>query len=162
VAALTNSLTVKKRLDKNTALLKLQRFCAYQDRCHAEVRSKLIELGVYGDDIEEVMTELIKENFLNEERFAKSFARGKFRMKQWGRQRILQGLQARHISEYCIKKGLAEIDETEYRATLRTILQRKKSEMTETNPFAVRQKLMQYAFTRGFETELTAAILEEI
>jgi regulatory protein len=72
-------------VSKEDALKKLQRYCAYQDRCHQEARRKLLDLGIYGDDLEEIISELISDNFLNEERFARSFARGKFRIKGWGK-----------------------------------------------------------------------------
>ena len=91
----------KKYISPEDALAKLQRYCAYQDRCHQEVRTKLIDLGVFGDTLEEIITDLIKDNFLNEERFARSYARGKFRMRKWGRIKIRQELKLRKISDYC-------------------------------------------------------------
>ena len=96
-------------MTKLEALKKLQKYCAYQDRCHQEVRSKLLDLGIYGDDLENVMVELIEENFLNEERFARSYARGKFRIKKWGKVRILRELKQRQISAYCIRKGMEKL-----------------------------------------------------
>ena len=115
----------KKWLSKEEALKKLQRYCAYQDRCHQEVRNKLINLGVYGQVMEEVIVELIQENFLNEERFAKSFARGKFRIKTWGRNRIRRELKLRAVSDYCIRKGMEEIPDDDYLEALDAFLQRK-------------------------------------
>ena len=90
----------KKYLSKEDALKKLQRYCAYQDRCHQEVRSKLLDLGIYGHDLEEVIVALIEDNFLNEERFARSFTRGKLRIKHWGRNKILQELKKKNI--FCL------------------------------------------------------------
>ena len=104
----------KKYTSPEDALKKLQRYCAYQDRCHKEVRSKLLDLGVYGDELEAIIAELVTENFLNEERFARSYARGKFRMRQWGKKRIVRELKVRDISEYCIRKALLEIEEDVY------------------------------------------------
>ena len=101
----------KKYLSKADALKRMQRYCAYQDRCHSEVRTKLIELGVYGDTLEEIMAELVIERFLDEERFARSYVRGKFRLKKWGRVRIKRELKLRKISAYCQRKGLEEIEE---------------------------------------------------
>lgn len=152
----------KKYLSKAEALKKLQRYCAYQDRCHSEVRSKLIELGVYGDTLEEVMAELIIDRFLDEERFACSYVRGKFRLKKWGRIRIRQELRRRKISAYCTKKGFEEIDEEEYQACLRAILEKKIKEYARKhNDYTARQKAAIYANGRGYEYPLIWEILRE-
>lgn len=153
---------MKHSINQEEVLKKMQRFCAYQDRCHSEVRNKLLELEVYGDRLESIMAELIRENFLNEERFARSFARGKFRMKQWGRLRILQELGRRDISEYCIRKAMEELDESEYQATLRVVLERKQADWSELPVFESRQKLVQYALRRGFEADLAWKILDTL
>ena len=100
----------KKYYSQEAALLKLQSYCAYQERCHNEVMTKLRDLGVYGDKADEIVAQLITDNFLNEERFAVSYARGKFRIKRWGKIRIRQELKLRQIPEYSIKKAMAEID----------------------------------------------------
>ena len=144
----------KGYITREEALKKLQRYCAYQDRCHKEVRSKLLDLGVYGHDLEEVIVALIEDNFLNEERFAKSFVRGKFRMKQWGRSRIVQELKLRKVSAYCIRKGLEEIEEDVYVETLDKILTKKADQLKEEDPFKKRAKLASYAIRRGFESKL--------
>lgn len=132
----------------------MQRYCAYQERCHKEVRSKLIDLEVYGQTLEQIMAELVTDDFLNEERFAKSFARGKFRLKQWGRLRIIQELKRRDISEYCIKKALEEIDDKEYLEVLAKVLFRKSDKIPSSDSQFIRQsKLAQYAISRGYEPE---------
>ena len=142
------------------ALAKARRYCAFQERCHSEMRSKLIEWGVYGDKLEEVMAGLISENFLNEERFACTFARGKFRMKSWGRNRIVQELRARRVSDYCIRKGLQEIAEEDYLAELEKLLRKKWEELSsEPDGFQRRSKLMRFALQRGFEQELISGAL---
>jgi regulatory protein len=151
----------KKYTSKADALVKLQRYCAYQDRCHQEVRSKLIELGCYGQDLEDVMASLIEENFLNEERFARSLARGKFRMKQWGRTRIRQELNMRNISDYCIRKAMEEINDVEYLKTLREVLEKRAAQIAETDDFARKGKLAQYAMSRGFEGEIVWEVLRD-
>lgn len=151
----------KKYLTKAQALQKLQRYCAYQDRCHSEVRSKLLDLGVYGDTLEEIMAELITERFLDEERFARSYARGKFRLKKWGRVRIKQELKLRRISAYCIKKGLTEIEETDYRETLFEILQKKQAEyLRKHEAYSARQKAALYAINRGYESTLVWELIK--
>lgn len=100
------------------------------------------------------MAELIADDFLNEERFARSFVRGKFRFKQWGHRRLLQELQQRQISAYCIRKGLEEIDPTEYRTTLEALVARRGTELTGADPIQRCHKTVQYAIQRGFEPEL--------
>ena len=153
----------KKYLSKADALKRMQRYCAYQDRCHSEVRSKLIELGVYGDTLEEIMAELIIERFLDEERFARSYVRGKFRLKKWGRVRIKRELKLRKISAYCQRKGLEEIDEEEYHATLREILRKKLVDyQRKYDAFQSGRKAAQYAQGRGYETALIWPIIREL
>ncbi len=143
----------KKYYSKEEALAALQRYCAYQDRCHQEVRSKLLSLGIYGMDLEDIMVQLIEEKFLDEERFARSFARGKFRMKQWGRKRIVQELKKRNISDYCIRKALTEIDEEEYHLTLHKVL-KKRFSLASGNKYERRKKAIDAALRRGYEPEL--------
>lgn len=137
-----------------TALDKLQKYCAYQDRCHKEVRTKLYELGIYGDDQGQIIVQLIAEDFLNEERFAKSYARGKFRMKKWGKMKIIRELKSRQISEYCIKKGLKEIDDEEYEKVLQILLEKKNDILREKNIYVRRKKLFNYAYQKGYESFL--------
>ncbi|CAH0996357.1 Regulatory protein RecX [Emticicia aquatica] len=144
-------------------LVKAANFCAYQERTHAEVRERLQKWEVWGDEAEEMITYLIEDNFLNEERFAKIFAGSKFRVKQWGRQKIKYELKARKLSEYCIKVGMAEIDDDDYIETLKTILEKKKHELrTEKQPLIVKQKLARYAIGKGFEGELVWEIIAQI
>ena len=144
----------KKYITREEALKKLQRYCAYQDRCHQEVRSKLLDLGIYHDDLEEIIVELIQDNFLNEERYARSFARGKFRIKSWGRNRITQELKKRKVSAYCIKKAMEEIEETDYLEKLETLLLKRSAQIKEPDPWKKRTKLAQFAIRKGFESQL--------
>lgn len=117
---------------------------------------------MYGDDLEEIMSELVTEGFLNEERFAQSYARGKFRMKQWGRLKIIRELKLRYISEYCIKKGLAEIDLEEYHDTLVRLLEKKLAVTREANPYKLRKKLTDFASRKGYEYYNIKMALEDI
>ena len=153
----------KKYFSKAKCLSKLQRYCAYQDRCHKEVRSKLLELGIYGHDLEEIMASLISDNFLNEERFAKSFARGKFRIRQWGRNRIQLELKRRDISDYCINKALQEIEEETYLRTLQAVIEKKAILLKpkEADSFKRKAKLAKFAIGKGYESTLVWKILEE-
>ncbi len=144
----------KKYHSKEEALLKMQHYCAYQERCHKEVRGKLLDLGVYGQNLENIIVDLIGGNFLNEERFACSFARGKFRIKKWGRTRILRELKMRDISSYCIRKAMKEIEEDEYQKTLQELLRKRANLIRDNNVFVLKRKIVQHAIRRGFEPEL--------
>lgn len=152
----------KKYISKEEALSKLEQYCAYQDRCHQEVRSKLLDLGIYGDDLEEIIADLISDNFLNEERYARSYARGKFRIKKWGKTRIQRELKMRKISAYCLRKAMEEIDEEEYEQTLIAIIEKKNKTLREVDAYKRRYKLVQYAIQRGFESSLAWTTVKEL
>ena len=151
----------KKRLDPSQALLKAQKYCAYQERSHKEVRDKLYSYGLYKNDVEEILTQLITSGFLNEERFAKAFAGGKFRMKKWGRRKIEQELQLRGVSKRCIQLGLKEIEESDYRKILAELIRKKDSMVNESDVFKKRNKIAQYAIGKGFESDLVWVIIKE-
>lgn len=144
----------KKYISKAQGLKKLQRYCAYQDRCHQEVRKKLIALGIYGDDLENIIVDLIQDNFLNEERFAKSYAGGKFRVKKWGKVRIKRELKKRNISAYCIKKGLKEIDSDDYWETLLAVIKKKNKNLKVKSEYIRKNRLALHALQKGYETPL--------
>lgn len=144
----------KKKLSPCEAKQKIYRYCAYQERSHKEVRDKLYEYGLYRDEVEELLSALITEGFLNEERFAKAFAGGKFRMQRWGRIKILNELEARGLTSNCIKIGMKEIEDADYLQTLREILKRKLNQIDEENAFVKRDKLARYAIQKGFEPDL--------
>jgi len=137
-------------------LERAKRYCAYQERCHSEVRSKLIEWKVYGDDLEEIIVALIEENFLNEERFAKAYVSGKFNINHWGRNKIKQGLKLKQISEYCIRKGLEVIREEEYLKTIKNLLEKRSREKKTHSSF----QLSQYLQSRGFEYNIISKVME--
>jgi regulatory protein len=148
-------------LFRDEALKKLQHYCAYQDRCHQEVRKKAISIGVYGDELEEIISELIKEKFLDEERYARSYARGKFYQKKWGRNKIKQELKFRNISGYCIRKAMEEIQEDEYAETLQSIYLKKLQQYTSLPDFEKNNKALQYCISRGYEPELVFVVLNQ-
>jgi len=141
------------------ALRKAAMFCAYQERTQQEVRDRLKEWGVWGDDAEEVIAELIQQNYLNEERFAKSFAGGKFRVKGWGKRKIKQHLQQRGITGYNLNEALKEIEPDDYRQTLVDLLDRKRRSLNDANPLVIKQKLIRFAMSRGYESDLIFAVL---
>jgi len=115
----------KKQLTKEQAFQKAKHYCGYQERSHQEVKEKLYSFGLYKQQVEELLSQLIEENYLNEERYAIQFAGGKFRMKQWGRVKIKYELKQKRISEYNIKKGIKEIDEEDYIKTLQKLAAKK-------------------------------------
>jgi len=139
----------------------LERYCVYQDRCHQEVRKKLLEMRMIPDAIDIVIGHLIEHNFLNEERFAQSFARGKFRIKSWGKQRIVRELKFRDISTYNIKTALKEIKEDEYIATIYRITENRNAVISEPNQYKRKKKLVDYLMRKGFENELIFKVVEE-
>lgn len=136
-------------------------YCKYQERCHSEVRNKLYELGYNTEDVEQQLTELIEKGILSEERFAIAFARGKWRMKQWGRVKIKQQLKLRKISDYCIKKGLAEIDGIEYEKVLEKLASKKVAELkSEKNIFIRKAKVYRYLIQKGYEQDIVREWLD--
>ena len=145
------------------ALPKIKQFCAYQERCHSEIKAKLYEFGLSNNEAEEIISKLIEENFLNEERFAIHFAGGKFRIKQWGRTKIKYELKRKNISEYCIKKALGAIDGSDYLATLTKLADVKYSSLkNEKNPFVKRKKLQDHLRLKGYEGDLIQEVLSEL
>jgi len=133
----------------------IKHYCAYQERCHSEVRNKLISLKCYGEDLEELIGVLIQENYLNEERFATAYAGGKFRINGWGKLKISQHLKAKQVSAYCIKKGLEHIDDTAYKNKLLQLLIKKEEQSMEIKEeWKRKKKVVQYLLQRGFEIEL--------
>ena len=145
------------------SLPKIKQYCAYQERCHSEVRDKLYSFGLHKKEVEEIISTLISENYLNEERFAVHFAGGKFRMKQWGKVKIKQALKFKQVSEYCIRKALKEIDAKEYERVFQKLADQKlKTLKGEKNIFIKKRKLQDFLLQRGFESELVRKEVNEI
>jgi regulatory protein len=142
--------------------LKATSFCAYQERTQQEVREKLYGDNVDKDIVEEVIVKLIEENFLNEERFAKAYAGGKFRMKRWGRLKIENELKMKGVSSYCIKMGLKEIEEDHYKETISALLEKKLKEEKEKNIFKKKSKVANYVIRKGFEPDLVWEMLNDL
>ncbi|WP_456458156.1 regulatory protein RecX [Reichenbachiella sp.] len=151
-----------KRHTPKEAKLKAANFCAYQERSQKEVRNKLYDLGLYPDEVEDVLTDLIMDNFINEERFAKAYIGGKFRVKKWGRKKILMGLAAHKLSPYCIKKGLEEIDDEDYIQTLEELVEKKANAVSEADLFKKRNKVATHAMYRGFESDLVWEVVKRL
>jgi regulatory protein len=137
------------------SLPKIKQYCAYQERCHSEVRDKLYSFGLNKGEVEEIISVLITEKYLNEERFAIHYAGGKFRMKGWGKNKIKQALKFKQVSEYCIKKALGQIDFDDYQRVFQKLAQQKLSTLkSEKNIFIKKRKLQDFMLQRGFETSM--------
>jgi regulatory protein len=153
----------KKTFSKEESLQKAKQYCAYQERSHSEVKEKLYSFGLYKKEVEELISNLIEENFLNEERFAIQFAGGKFRIKQWGRVKIKYALKQKQVSEYCIKKALASIPESDYNRTLEKLFEQKlKTLRSEKNIFSKKRKLQDHLVQKGFEHGLVNGLLAKL
>lgn len=144
----------QKKLTPAVAFEKMKTWCAYQERAQQEVRIKLAQFGIQGEEAESIICQLIQNNYLNEERFATAFAGGKFRIKKWGRIKIKNELKRHKISDNCISKAMAQIDGDEYFITLEKIILRRMKEEKESNQVKRQYKLLNYAISRGFEKDL--------
>ena len=151
-----NSLTVTEALEK------LRNYCAYQERCHREVKNKLYQLGMIPQAIDQIIGTLVSENYLNESRFAQQFAHGKFSIKHWGKMRITRELKTRSISNYDIKQALAAIEIDAYQNKIRTISDKKWSLLSSYSLTVKKQKLHQYLSYRGWENELIYAQIDRL
>jgi regulatory protein len=146
-------------IDKNKALAKAESYCAYQERSHHEVKTKLYEWGLFSKDVDAVICELLANNFLNEERFALAYTSGKFAIKGWGKIKIKQGLRLKKVSDPLIKKALKSLDEEAYLEKLKSVLIKKRKLIKEKEVYKIKYKLHQYALSRGFESDLIAYLL---
>ncbi|HEX5170728.1 MAG TPA: regulatory protein RecX [Cyclobacteriaceae bacterium] len=156
-------MTIKNKVQTlQEAKQKIQGYCAYQERCHQEVRNRLYEMGLGSNQIDELMVNLISEGFLNEERFAKAFAGGKFRMKNWGKIKITHSLESKGLGANCIRTGLEAIDDNDYLNTLTRLLTRKAEEISGENAFERRNLIAKYAIQKGFEPDLVWKVLKDL
>lgn len=149
----------KKYLTKEQALQKLRQYCAYQERSHHEVQQKLWELGIPKAGHDEILSKLIEEDYLNEERFAIQFAGGKFRMMEWGRKKITYALKEKRVSDYSIKKALKEIDEGDYLKTLNQVATKKWESLKGEDHLSRKKKVTDYLLQKGFEFELVKEVV---
>lgn len=152
----------KKSFTVDEIKRKIEQFCVYQDRCHKEVEQKMRDYELIPEAREMILLSLMQDNFLNEERFAKSFARGKFRIKNWGKQRIIRELKFREISAYNIKTALKEIDEQEYLDTIYRITEKRSQSILETNSYKKKKKLIDFLMRKGFENELIFKTVNDV
>ena len=154
-----NETSIPKIFSREQAKIKAESYCAYQERSQFEIRNKLYEWGLHQKDVEEIISELIELNFLNEERFALAYSLGKFRIKGWGKNKIKQGLKLKRIPDKLIIKSLKSIDDNDYLIMLRKILQKKSNTIFEKDPFKKRYLLSRFATSKGYESDLIADLL---
>lgn len=141
---------------------KLEHYCAYQERCHLEVVKKLESMGMISIVIDQIIGHLIQENYLNESRFAQSFARGKFRIKKWGKQRIVRELKQRQLSDYTIRLGLKEIADEDYNKTLSNLAEKFWAANAHRSIPLRKKKVIDALRYRGWESELIFAVLADL
>ncbi|MGG8496697.1 regulatory protein RecX [Tenacibaculum sp. TC6] len=139
---------------------KIENYCVYQDRCHKEVEKKLLEYNLIPEAREYILLQLLENNFLNEERFAKSFSRGKFRIKKWGKERIVRELKLREISSYNIKTALKEIEDAEYIKTAYELADKKNNAVKELEVYKRKKKLFDFLKYKGFENQIIFEVLK--
>ena len=144
----------KKVYQLDEARTKMERYCVYQERCHYEVEMKLREMQLITEAVEQILLHLIENDFINETRFARAFARGKFSIKKWGRNRITNELKKRKISAYNINLALQEIDDSDYIITLDSLAEKRLKQITEKDKYKKRKKLADYLLYRGWESDL--------
>jgi len=147
--------------DPNLILTKAQKYCAYRERCQKEVRQRLNTWGVKGELAEQTIASLITKGFIDEERFARIFAGGKFRIKRWGRVKITNELKQRNITPYCIKAGMEEIEEEDYIKTLEYLMEKKAGEYKDRNVFIKNKKVATYCINKGYESEIVWSLIRK-
>ena len=152
----------RSTLSPEEALQKARHYCGYQFRCHQEVKEKLYSFGLRRQDVEEAVATLVEEDYLNEERFAVQFAGGHFRLKQWGKVKIRYELKQRQVSDYCIKKALAAIEEDDYLKTLGKLATAKWETLKGETAFARRGKLQEYLVRKGYEQDRIAEVMKDL
>lgn len=142
-----------RKLSTNEARMKAEAYCAYQERSHQELRDKLYSWGLHQAEVEQLIAALITENFLNEERFARIYAQGKFHQKSWGKQKIAHGLKLKGVSPRLIEDALKDIDDTDYQSLLEQVLRKKAGLIKDVDPYLRKMKLARYAIGKGYESE---------
>lgn len=153
---------LKNRLTKEQALEKIKHYCSYQERCHSEVKDKLYSYGLRKNEVDEIISQLIENNYLNEERFAIQFAGGKFRIKHWGRRKIQYELQQKSVNSFITKIALKEIDEEKYFKTLQKLAQTKWDALSKQNKFVRQSKTNAYLLQKGYEQRLISQVISEM
>jgi len=144
------------------ALARLRNYCAYQERCHQEVRRKLVSMRMIPEAIDQIIVALLDHNFLNEERFAKAYVRGKFRIKKWGRRRLTLELKKKEIGIFNINQAISQINELDYLEVFNDLSESRLSFIKESNKLKKRKKLADYLLYRGWESHLVYQRVNEL
>lgn len=153
---------ISKRLTKEQAWQKIKHYCAYQERSHSEVKQKLYGFGLYKSEVEELLSKAIEEDYLNEERFAQLFAGGKFRMKQWGKVKIVYELRQKGVSQYNINKALKLIPDADYSQALHQLAESKWQQLKGEHYLTRQAKAMSYLLQKGYEPALAQQTIKQI
>ena len=151
-----------KSLTPEEAKRKIEKYCAYQDRCHKEVKQKLRDMGVYTNEIEMIISDLIEDNYLNETRFSQSYARGKFRIKRWGKIRINNALKMRNISPWNIKEAMKEISDEDYQTTCNYLVEKYWNANASKSEIIRKKKVWEALQYRGWESEMIYETLAQL
>lgn len=151
-----------KTFTVDEAISKMEHFCAYQERCHQEVRQKLVEMRMIPEAMDMIVGHLLQNNFLNEERFSKTFVRGKFRIKKWGKRRLIQELKKREISKFNINLAIREIEDGEYLEVFNTLIEKRWESVMESNVYKKKKKVADYMLYRGWESSLVYEKLSDL
>ena len=152
----------KKTYTVDEALKRMERYCSYQERCHKEVIQKLYSMYMIPEAIDHIVVKLMQDNFLNEERYAKAFVSGKFRIKKWGKQRLTRELKQKDIGKTLISMALQTITEEEYLETFNALAEKKSESIRETSVLKKKKKLADYLFYRGWESHLVYDKVNEV
>lgn len=152
----------QKTYTVNEARKRMEHYCAYQERCHKEVNRKLYDMKMIPEARDQIIVHLLQHNFLNEERFAKAYVRGKFRIKKWGKQRLQLELKRKDISKTIIKNALTEINDSEYYCCFHELAEKKADSIRESNPYKKKRKLADYLLYRGWESHLVYDKVNEL
>ena len=152
----------QKKISVSEAIIKARTFCNYRDRCHKEVREKLYGMGLWKKEVDQVLVQMMDEDLLNEERFARSFARGYFRTKRWGKAKIKYELQLRQIHTRLIQTALTEIEDEEYTQTIEHLIEKKLNLLSSEKPLTKKQKVVNYLLQKGFQFGEFKGLLDKI
>lgn len=140
----------------------MEQYCIYRDRCHKEVEAKIWSLRMTKAEHDAILEHLITEKYLDESRYVQSFVRGKFNQNRWGRKKIVNQLKFNQISDYNIRLGLKEIDESEYRKTMLLLIEKKSEALGKAKNFKNQNKVLQYLVQKGFEYDLSLELIKEV
>jgi regulatory protein len=150
----------KKRMAKEQALQKLRHYCRYQERCQTEARNKLFELGINKNEHDELILELARENYLNEERFAQAFVIGKFKIKEWGRKKIRYALKEKRVDHDVIERALEKINVNDYLESLQKLAKEKYESLKDEQYLVRKKRTMDYLMQKGYEEGLIKSSLD--